>query len=80
MDFLRCHGRPENKETQFLRGVYPEIKDPPHHSRHGEALKQEPFAAVTVPLKDHEVSIVADLSSQGPVNQTKPDQTSKDLL
>lgn len=41
----------------------------PHHCRHGEALKQKSFAAVTVSLKDHEVSIVADLSSQRPVSQ-----------
>lgn len=40
-----------------------------HHGRHGEALEQEPFAAVAVSLKDHEVSIVAHLPAQRPVNQ-----------
>lgn len=40
-----------------------------HHSRHGEALEQKSFAAITVSLKDHEVSVMADLPSQRPVNQ-----------
>lgn len=40
-----------------------------HHGRHGEALEQEAFAAVTVPLKDHEVSVVAHLPAQRPVGQ-----------
>lgn len=39
-----------------------------HHGRHGEALEQEAFAAVAVALKDHEVSIVAHLPAQRPVN------------
>lgn len=51
--------------------MYSEMKEPPHHSRHGKALKQESFAAVTVPLKNHEVSIVADFPSERPVNQIK---------
>lgn len=45
------------------------MEERPHHSRHGEALEQESFAAVAVPLKDHEVSVMADLASEGPVNQ-----------
>lgn len=42
------------------------VKSLPHHSGHGEALEEESFAAVTVSLKDHEVSVMADLSSQRP--------------
>lgn len=42
---------------------------PPHHSWHSEALEQESFAAVAVPLEDHEVSIVADLPSERPAKQ-----------
>lgn len=43
-------------------------KEPPHHSRHGKALKKEPFATVTVPLENHEVSIMAHLPSERPVD------------
>lgn len=43
---------------------------PPHHCRHGEALEEEALAAVTVPLEDHEVSVVAHLPAEGPAGQT----------